>query len=100
MGASTGRGSALSTLHRKVGVHPLELGVLAFEFLDPSELGDFQATIFALPVVEGRLTDPVGAAYIGRLHSGIGFLEDCHDLALRESALFHWSPGSFPSPIL
>ena len=74
--------------------------MLAFEFPDPSELGDFQATVFALPVVEGRLTDPVGPAYIGHLHSGIGFLEDCHDLALRESALFHWFLGCFPSPFL
>jgi len=68
--------------------------------LYPPELGDFQSTVFALPVVKGRLTDPVGATYIGYLHSGIGFLEDRHDLAFRESALFHWSLGCFPGPIL
>lgn len=74
--------------------------MFTFEFFDPPELGDFQAAILALPVVKGRLTDPVGSADIGYLHSGIGFLEDRHDLAFRESALFHWSLGCFLSPIL
>ncbi len=42
-------------LHRKIGIHPLEPGVFAFEFPDALELGDAQATVSALPVVVGRL---------------------------------------------
>ncbi len=42
-------------LHRKIGIHPLELGVFALEFPDALEFGDTQATVSALPVVVGRL---------------------------------------------
>jgi hypothetical protein len=44
--------------------------------------------MFALSALDGRGTDPAGAADINHLHPGIGFLEGCHDLAFRESALF------------
>ena len=84
-------------LHRKIGIHPLELGVFGFEFPDALELGDAQATVSALPVVVGRLAYAVLAAYFGDLQASIGFLEDRHDLALGESAFLHWFGSVIPT---
>ena len=74
--------------------------MLGFEFLDSLEFGDPEAAVFALPVVVGRLTDAVLAAHVGDFDAGVGFLEDRHDLALREFALLHGSVSVVPARIL
>lgn len=48
--------------------------VLGLEFPDALEFGDPEASVFALPVVEGRLADTVLAAHVGDIHPGMGSL--------------------------
>ena len=84
-------------LHGEIDIHPLELGALRFEFLDTLQFGGAHPSILALPVVIGRLADAVLAAHIRHFHSGVGPLEDRHNLSLGESAFLHWSGLCFPS---
>lgn len=74
--------------------------VLGHEFPDALEFGDPEASVFALPVVEGRLADTVLAAHVGDFHPGMGLLEDRRDLALREFALLHGSVSLVTTRIL
>ena len=63
--------------------------MFGLDFPDALELRDTKSSIPALPVVVSRLADAVVAAYVGDFHPGIGFLEDRHNLALREFAFLH-----------
>jgi hypothetical protein len=47
-----------------------------------------------------RLADAMLAAHVGDLQAGVGFLEDRHNLALREFALLHGSVSVVPARIL
>jgi len=84
--------------HGDVGKHPLELGMLDFEFFDPFEFGDTQSAVFALPVVVSWLANAVLTAKVCHLHAGIGFVENRDNLCLAESIFFQGSSGEPRNP--
>ncbi len=67
----------------------LQPGVLAFQPLQALGLGDLKPAVLGLPVVEARLTDPVLAAQLGRLHPGLALLQDRNDLLFRMPLALH-----------
>src|SRR6185503_13166852 len=69
--------------------HLLQAAVLFFKFLHPLHFTNTHPTIFGFPFVEGGFAEPVLAAQIFHRHSGFGFLQDIHDLALRKLRLLH-----------
>jgi hypothetical protein len=79
----------------QLGSVRIEPGVLRVEFLDALEFGCIESPVFALPLVEARLTDAALEADVGDFLSGIGFLADRDDLRLGGSASSH--AGWYPS---
>ncbi len=83
-------------LHRQVGVHPLELGVLCLQLSDAPQFGDLKSAVLALPTVVGRLADGVFAAHFGHFEACLYLLQDRHDLTLAEPTFFHRVLGCPP----
>ncbi len=59
--------------------------------LQAQRLRYLQAAILGLPLAEGRIADPVLAAHVGRLCSGLLLLHDREDLPVRKPAPLHLS---------
>src|SRR5690606_7059595 len=76
-------------VQRQLRVHPLELAVLRFQFLDPPQVRRLHAAVLGLPLVVGRHADAGLAADVLDRHPGIGLLEDRDDLGLGELRLLH-----------
>src|SRR4029453_17030947 len=76
---------------RQLGVHLLELRVLALELLQPSQLRGIETTVFRLPVVERRFADAELAHELRDLHSGLGLFQHGDDLLFTKSGLLHKS---------
>src|SRR5262249_44834055 len=76
-------------LEGEFGIHPLELGVLRLELLQPLELGDRGPGILRPPLKVGRLADVVLAQDLGNRDARLALLQDLDDLAFREPRLSH-----------
>src|SRR5215467_5160192 len=61
----------------------LQPGVLALQPLQALGLRDLKPAVLGLPIVEARLANPVLAAQIGGLNSGLVLLQDRNDLLFR-----------------
>jgi hypothetical protein len=73
-------------LQCQLSIPALEPAILGFQFLDPhqpEELPGRRTWLFSF-IVSGR-TNPVLAPYFVGRQPGIRFLENLHDLAIRES---------------
>src|SRR5215813_7085799 len=76
-------------LKRKLGVHPLQLGVLGLELLQPLQLGDRGPGVLRPPLKVRRLADVVLAEDLSDRHPRLALLQDLNNLALREPRLSH-----------
>src|SRR5690606_30479609 len=76
-------------VQRQLRIHPLELGVLRFQVLDPSQVRRLHPAVLRLPLVVRRRTDPRLPAEILHRNPGITLLEDRDDLSLAELRLLH-----------
>src|SRR5262249_40310466 len=76
-------------LEGEFGIHPLELGVLRLELLQPLELGDRGPGILRPPLKVGRLADVVLPQDLGNRHTRLALLQNLDDLAFREPRLSH-----------
>jgi hypothetical protein len=72
-------------LQRKLGIHPIEFGILSLQSLDPLDLRQRHAGVFALPLVIRRGTDAVLAAHLGYWHSRDSLSQNRQNLAVRKS---------------
>ena len=79
------------------GQQPFELAVFLFKLFEPSHILTLQASIFALPSIEGVFTDPVLTAQLRLALLTAGrFLEKADDLLFAELALFDDSTPLVP----
>jgi hypothetical protein len=60
----------------------------------------YEASIFALPVVEDEFADALLAAHIGHFEFGVSFVEDRNGLGLGGFALLDRSMSDLPVRIL
>ena len=72
-----------------LGKKLLQLGVLAFQFLEPLGVGGFHAAIFGSPLMERGITETSRAAQLLDRHPGFRLFEKTNDLFFSESALLH-----------
>src|SRR5690606_14054905 len=76
-------------VQRQLRIRPLELGVLRFQVLDPSQVRRLHPAVLRLPLVVRRRTDPRLPAEILHRNPGITLLEDRDDLSLAELRLLY-----------
>src|SRR5262245_14590063 len=76
---------------RQLRVHLLQLRVLAFQLLQPTQLRGVQAAVLRFPVVERRLADAEFANELRDLDAGLRLLQHSDDLFFTESGLLHKS---------
>jgi hypothetical protein len=67
----------------------LQAPVLFFQFLEPLRLAHSHAAVLVTPLIERPLANPVLAAQVGELGSGLRQFQDLDDLLLAEPCLLH-----------
>ena len=67
----------------------LELGVLAFQFLESPGVGNVHAAELGAPLVEGGVAEAALAAQLLDRHPGFGLLEKTNELFFAVSARGH-----------
>ena len=73
----------------RFGQQLLQLPVLGLELPQPGDVGHLQAPVLEPPPVECLLGDPIFAAEVLFLDSGLGFLSHPDDLSFTESFPLH-----------
>lgn len=78
-----------SILQREVGIHPFELRQFALDLLESPQIRRFQPTVFGLPIVIGRIADPMLPTQVFDFDAPIPLLQDRDNLGFAESTRFH-----------
>ena len=73
----------------RLGQQLLELGVLAFELLQPLGVGNIHAPELGAPLVESGIAEAAFTAQLLDWHPCIGLLQETDDLLFAVSALLH-----------
>jgi len=74
-------------LQQEIGLQPLEPVVFILQFLQPIHVRGLQATVLGFPLIVGSGADPVVPPDFVDGATGVGLLQDRHDLDLGELRL-------------
>ena len=79
-------------IKHRIGQKPFQAGILVFKTLQPLSIADIHPPTLGLPLVDGRIADPILAAHISNGNTSLLLPQNADDLIFGESiALNLWS---------